>query len=84
MFLWNKFRREKGMKKEVNLETEDLLHWAEKNIRSALADCLIHNSAQTILVTDLPKAFLICMYLQMLSFVSGNCKVWELYKNHIS
>ena len=63
------------MKKEVNVETEDLLHCTEKNIRSALADCLIHNSAQTTLVTDLPRAFLICMYLQMLSFVSANCKV---------
>lgn len=63
------------MKKEVNVETENLLHCTEKNIRSALADCLIHNSAQTSLVTDLPKSFLICMYLQMLGFVSANCEV---------
>ena len=28
------------MKKEVNVETEDLLHCTEKNIRSALAELL--------------------------------------------
>ena len=40
MFLQNKFLGEKKMKKEVNIEIEDLLHCAEKNIRPALAEVL--------------------------------------------
>lgn len=40
MFLQNKFQGEKGMKNKVKVEIEDLLHCAEKNIRSALAELL--------------------------------------------
>lgn len=40
MFLQNKFQGKKKMKKEVNVEIEDLFHCAEKNIRSASAKLL--------------------------------------------
>lgn len=40
-------------------------------------NCVIRNAAQTTLVIALPKAFVMCVYPQTLSFVSGNCEVWE-------
>lgn len=44
--LANRFQGEGGVKKEVNVDMEDLLHCAEKNIRATLAE-LRHSQHRT-------------------------------------